>query len=170
MTALPEPTQDVSDVRELFLRYLDYYRSAVAAKIDGLSDGELRSSRLPSGWAPIELLKHLVFMERRWLRWGFAGEPVEQPWGDCNREGRWHVGPDESVESLLAALYDGGRLTRQLVEGADLAARSALGGRFTAPNEAPALAWVLFHVLQEYARHAGHLDVVRELTDGQVGE
>lgn len=154
----------------MFLDYLDYYRSVVAAKLDGLSDAELRSSRLPSGWTPIELLKHLIFMERRWLRWGFAAESLPDPWGDNDDAGRWRVEHNESVDALIAALHDGGRQTRRLVQQVDLDAPSGVGGRFRSVEEAPALVWVLFHVLQEYARHAGHLDIVRELADGSTGE
>ncbi len=170
MTSLPEPAKGTSDTKALFLDYLDYYRSVVATKLEGLNDVELRSSRLPSGWTPIELLKHLVFMERRWLRWGFAAEPVTEPWGDNDDDGRWRVESNESVDTLLAALHDGGQQTRRLVQQVDVDAPSAVGGRFRSPEEAPALVWVLFHVLQEYARHAGHLDIVRELADGTTGE
>jgi len=167
---LPEPDHRLVDNKTLFLDYLDSYRASIAAKLAGLSEDDMRSSRLPSGWAPIELLKHLVYMERRWLRWGFTGEEVSAPWGDQDSEGRWHVEPDESLDDLLDALWAGGRRTRQIVDEANLHDFSALGGRFESTDEAPALVWVLFHVLQEYARHAGHLDVVRELIDGVTGE
>jgi uncharacterized damage-inducible protein DinB len=167
---LPEPSKDVVDTKELFLLYLDFYRSAIASKVDGLSDDELRRARLPTGWTPIQLVKHLVFMERRWFRWGFAGEQVRDPWGDASESGRWQVEPGESLEQLLKALDEGGRSTARIVRAASLETPSAVGGRFPSADEAPALAWVLFHVLQEYARHAGHLDIVRELVDGTVGE
>lgn len=166
---LPEPGSELADPKQLFVLYLDYYRSVVAAKLSGLSDDQLREPRLPSGWSALELLKHLAFMERRWLVWGFAGERVDEPWGD-DREGRWHVDDDESVDDLLAALHAGGERTRAVVGAADLADLAAVGGRFGPDQPPPTLAWILFHVLQEYARHAGHLDVVRELTDGAVGE
>jgi hypothetical protein len=166
----PEPASTTADPKPLFLDYLDYYRATVEAKLTGLSDAELRHSRLPSGWTPIELLKHLVFMEQRWLVWGFAAEPVGAPWGDNGPDGRWHVGDDESVEELLAALRRGGARTRAIVEAADLATLGGVGGRFGPEQEPPTLVWILFHVLQEYARHAGHLDIVRELADGHVGE
>jgi hypothetical protein len=58
---------------------------------------------------------------------------------------------------------------RTLVAGAKLSELGAVGGRFSA-DKRPTLNWVLFHVLQEYTRHAGHLDIVRELADGSVGE
>ncbi|HEY9408136.1 MAG TPA: DinB family protein [Jiangellaceae bacterium] len=168
--ALPEPDHDLSDPTALFLGYLDFYRSAVARKVTGLSDAELRTSLLPSGWTPIELVKHLVYMERRWLRWGFAAEPVDDPWGDWGVHDRWQVGAGESLTDLLAMLDEGGVATRSIVEAAELSQHGAVGGRFGGEKPPPTLAWILFHVLQEYARHAGHLDIARELADGAVGE
>jgi hypothetical protein len=164
----PEPGSS-SDVRDLFLRYLDFYRQTVETKVRGLTATDLRSSRLPSGWTPLELVKHLTFMERRWLVWGFLAEHVDDPWGD-QLDGRWHVSDDETTDGLLAALHAGGGRTRQIVEEADPSSSAALGGRFTADDERPTLVWILFHVLQEYARHAGHLDIARELVDGRTGE
>ncbi|NIK55080.1 DUF664 domain-containing protein [Kribbella shirazensis] len=166
-----KPEQKIADTLELHLRYLDRYRGIIEAKLTGLSDTDLRSSRLPSGWAPLELLKHLVFMERRWLRWGFTAEQVDHPWGDSADDpgGRWTLEPGETLESLLAQLHAGGEFTRQVVSGADPAEVAPAGGRF-GTDDRPTLNWILFHVLEEYARHAGHLDVARELVDGATGE
>ncbi len=168
--ALPEPDDQLGDAKQLLLDYLDYYRSVIARKVDGLPDAELRSTRLPSGWTPLELVKHLVYMERRWLEWGFLGTPVEEPWGDRGPGGRWAVRPDESMAELISGLHAGGEWTRRIVEAASLPDVAAVGGRFDGDERPPTLAWILFHVLQEYARHAGHLDIVRELIDGSVGE
>ncbi|MFE9657147.1 DUF664 domain-containing protein [Micromonospora sp. NPDC006431] len=65
----PEPGPS-SDVPALFLTYLDYYRGTVADRLAGLTDAQARTARVPSGWTPVELVKHLTFMERRWLVWG----------------------------------------------------------------------------------------------------
>lgn len=165
---LPEPGP-TSDLKARFLEYLDFYRAAVSAKIEGLAGPDLRTSRLPSGWSPVELVKHLTFMERRWLVWGFLGEPVDEPWGD-QRDGRWHVASSERLADLLSALHDGGRRTRAIVESSALDDIAAPGGRFGPDRPPPTLASILFHVLQEYARHAGHLDIARELADGVTGE
>jgi len=100
---------------------------SASSKLAGLPAGELRTSRLPSGWTPIELLKHLTYVEMRWLEWGFEGADVADPWGDQPGD-RW--------------------------DGADPAT----------------LERVLFHLVQEYARHVGHLDVVSELAGGVTGE
>jgi hypothetical protein len=170
-SSLHEPDRRLSDPAELLLDYLDYYRSVVDAKIEGLSDTELRVSRLPSGWTPLELLTHLVHMERRWLRWGFRAEQVTAPLGDIGPAGRWWVGPEQTAAELLAALHAGGTTTRAIATGTPLSTVAEAGGRF--PDDGsprPTLGWILFHVLQEYARHAGHLDIVRELSDGVTGE
>ena len=118
-TAEHKPDKQLTDPKELLLDYLDYYRSVIERKLAGMSDEELRTSRLPSGWTPLELVKHLVYMERRWLRWGFLAEQVPQPWGD-EQDDRWHVGPDETAADLIAAMHDGGRRTREIVTNADL--------------------------------------------------
>jgi hypothetical protein len=121
----PEPTTPVSSRAEVFLTYLDYFRSRLVSKLEALPGGELRRSRLPSGWAPIELLKHLSYVELRWLEWGFESHDL----ADVGQPGdRW----------------DG--------------------------DDPPALERILFHLLQEYARHVGHLDIVSELAGGQTGE
>ena len=75
----------------VFLGYLDYFRSRLISKLEGLPGGELRRSRLPSGWTPLELLKHLSYVEMRWLEWGFEGREVPDPWAD-SRDDRWYVG------------------------------------------------------------------------------
>ena len=170
-TTFPEPSHELADPAALLPLYLDFYRDTVAKKLDGLTDDQLRTTVLPSGWTPLELLKHLVFMEQRWLRWGFLGEQVAEPWGDRDVSAdRWSVRPGETVDVLLVALRSGGERTSAVVREHALDELAADTGRFGGGEDTPTLAWILFHVLQEYARHVGHLDVVRELIDGHVGE
>jgi len=164
------PIDHVGDGSRVLLGYLDYFRSTAAEKVSALSDDDQRRSILPSGWTPVELVKHLVYMERRWLVWGFLGEPVDRPWGDNGEDDRWRVGPEETTESLLAALQAAGGRTPSIVEAGLLSDVARSGGRFTSDAEAPQLERILLHVLQEYARHCGHLDVVVELMAGPVGE
>jgi hypothetical protein len=164
----PEPTTPAPSRAEVFLTYLDYFRSQLVDKLQGLPDSELRSSGLPSGWAPIELLKHLTYVEMRWLEWGFEGRGVADPWGD-RRDDRWYVAPEETLSDLVAALHARAARTRAIVESHDLADIGQPGPRWDGADPA-SLERVLFHLLQEYARHIGHLDIVVELADGQTGE
>jgi uncharacterized damage-inducible protein DinB len=164
-----KPGREVSDPTEQLLGFIDYYRSAVIRKVEDLSDAELRASRVPSGWTPLELINHLRYMERRWFAWGFLAETVDDPHGD-KLDGRWTVAADESLAELTAALRATGERTREIVSAAALNDVAKIGGRFRRADEAPTLGWILVYVLQEYARHAGHLDVARELIDGTTGE
>ena len=164
----PKPTRREDDYREVLLEYLDFYRGVLREKVTGLDDAELRTSRLPSGWTPIELVKHLVHVERRWLIWGFEGELVDDPWAD-QRDDRWFVPPDERLEDLLAELVAGGRRTREIVLFHNLGDVGAPSERWQG-EPPPPLARVLLHLIQEYPRHVGHIDIARELLDGTTGE
>jgi uncharacterized damage-inducible protein DinB len=164
----PSPTIPVSSRAEVFLGYLDYFRSRMVSKLEALPAHELRSSRLPSGWTPIELLKHLTYVELRWLEWGFEGRDVADPWGD-RRDDRWYVAPGETLEQLVAALHQQAVRTRVVVESHDLADIGQPGERWDGADPA-SLERILFHLLQEYARHVGHLDIVCELAGDQTGE
>ena len=164
----PSPTDPAAERAEVFLRYLDYFRETVVAKVATLPEDEVRRSRLASGWTPLELLKHLRYVELRWIEWGFQGRDVGDPWGD-RRADRWHVEPREGRDGLTAALRQQGQHTRRVVQDTDLAAVGAPGPRWDGADPAT-LERVLFHLLQEYARHLGHLDIVAELATGSTGE
>jgi uncharacterized damage-inducible protein DinB len=164
----PECTTPAGSRTEVFLRYLDYFRSRLVGKLAELPEEDLRRSRLPSGWRPLELLKHLRYVERRWLVWGFEGEGVSDPWGD-SVDGHWHVGDDESLDDLTKALARQAERSRAIIEAHDLAEVGQPGERWSG-NDPATLERVLFHLLQEYARHVGHLDIVCEIATGGTGE
>jgi hypothetical protein len=168
VTSLPEPAS-TPDLRGLLLDYLDFFRGVVATKLDGLPSADLTGSRVPSGWTPSGLVHHLVNVERRWLVWGFLGEQVEDPWRDADENGGW-VTLDRSAADLRLMLDEAAARTRAVVEAHQLTDVARPGGRFADAASAPQLHWILLHLLQEYARHTGHLDIARELVDGSVGE
>ena len=164
----PEPTQPAASRTEVLVGYLDYFRSVVLAKVDGLSDDQLRGSVLPSGWSPLELVKHLTYVELRWLEWGFEGQPVDEPWADHDGD-RWQVRADETASQLTQALARRGEVTAAIARRHGLDEVGAPGDRWDGAPPAT-LERCLMHLMQEYARHLGHLDIVRELLDGRTGE
>lgn len=155
--------------------YLDWVRSEMICGVLALGPEQQRTPRVPSGWTPLELLSHVLHMEQRWFVWGFLGEPVAEPWGDWNVDepwtsddsdetrprARWQVPEDVTADQLAAQLEGIGERTRGVLRDFPLDATAAPGGRFA--DEPPTLEWICFHVLAEYARHAGHLDIVVEL-------
>ena len=165
------PLTPAASRTEVFLGYLGYYRSQLIGRLRSLPPGELRASRLPSGWTPAELINHLTYVEMRWLEWGFEGIPVADPWGD-GRDGtddRWHVAADRDLDDLVAALTARAARSGEIVRAHDLAEVGQPGERWAGQPPAT-LERVLFHLLHEYARHLGHLDIVTELAGGQTGE
>ena len=171
-----EPAKDGPSGSERWIGYLDWVREELIGGVLALDAQEQRRPRVPSGWTPVELLSHVLHMEQRWFVWGFLGEHVAEPWGDWNVdepwdpgvEGRWRVAPDVSTDALAERLRLVGERTRSVLRDHPLDAVSSPDGRFA--DDPPTLEWICFHVLAEYARHAGHLDIVVELAGGPTGE
>jgi len=154
---------------ERWIGYLDWVRADIVEAVLALDADARRRVLVPSGWTPIELLSHVLHMEQRWFVWGFLGEDVAEPWGDwtveepwdAGAEGRWQVADDVTAEALAARLEAVAERTSEVLRSHPLDAVSSPGGRFA--DDPPTLEWICFHVLAEYARHAGHLDLVVEL-------
>lgn len=146
-----------SDERELFLTWLGYLRGAVLRNIEGLSEED--AHRRPDGkLLPLAgIVNHLVGVERRWIDGGMLGEPVYRA------EEEFFPGRDLSVDDVVAAYRERAAVTDSLVRDTPLDAPNRL-------REGTTLRWVLLHLVNETARHAGHADAVRELIDGTTGE
>jgi uncharacterized damage-inducible protein DinB len=171
LPARAEPEPGLGNESAHFVAYLAYFRATVVEKARSLPDPELRRPLLPSGWTPLELLQHLAYMERRWFTWGFLGEAVPDQWGDSqdSASAAWFVPPRRTLGDVVALLEQQAARTTALLTSASLDDVAATTGRF-AEGDPPSLRWICFHVLQEYARHTGHLDVAVELAGGHTGE
>ena len=170
-----EPPKSGPAGAERWIGYLDWVRADLVDKVLSLSFAAQRTSQVPSGWTPLELLSHVLHMEQRWFVWGVLGERVDEPWGDWTTpepwtsddsdetrpEARWVVADGVTAESLVTRLETVAAGTRAVLRRFPLDAAAAPGGRFD--TDPPTLEWICFHVLAEYARHAGHLDIVAEL-------
>ena len=165
-----EPPKTGPAGAERWAQYLEWVRSDIIDGVVGLTDEDQRTPRVSSNWTPIELLSHVLHMEQRWFVWGFLGDPVAEPWGDWDvadpgsQDGRWQVPLTVTAEDLAERLRAIGARTTAILREHPLDAVAATGGRFT--DDPPTLEWICFHVLAEYARHAGHLDIVVELGTG----
>jgi uncharacterized damage-inducible protein DinB len=164
----PEPDGSVVDPVARIVEYLDHFRSDVRRATDDLDAEQLSRRVVPSGWSVTELVEHLVHMERRWIAWGFLGEGVVDAEADRDDAGRWTT--DRSLDVLLDDLGAVGRRTAAVAATHDALQTADGRGMFADTLERPTLLAILFHVMQEYARHLGHLDVARELIDGATGE
>jgi len=179
---MTRPAEPDHHAEALWAAYLDFFREEAIAKVALLEPKEQRRTRLPSGWTPLELLSHLFHMEQRWLVWGFLGESVAEVWGDWNTAepwadedadeprpaARWVVPDDVTAEQLADRLRALGRRTTEILASYPPMTVAVEGPRFG--TDPATLEWICFHVLQEYARHMGHLDIAVELAAGSRRE
>ena len=163
-----EPPKDRPAGAPRWAAYLDWVRNDLIATVLGLDEPARRTTRVPSGWTPIELLSHVLHMEQRWFVWGFLGEPVDDPWGDWSvdepwdrDDARWVVADHVTAEDLAGRLRAVGDRVRSVLRDVPMTATASPDGR--SAQDPPTLEWICFHVLAEYARHAGHLDIVAEI-------
>jgi hypothetical protein len=150
--------------REMLAGFTDWFRQVVVNKLDGLSLEDASRVMTPTGLSPLNVVKHLAWAETGWFQDTFAGEMVRE----SSLEESFVLGPDDTVESVVAAYRDACARSRQIAAAApsldDLSARP---GRV---HGIISLRWILIHMLEETARHAGHLDIMREHIDGSTGD
>ena len=146
--------------------YLDWYRIVMVRKIEGLDAEGLRRSPVASGTSLGGLVKHLAYVERQWFAASYGGLQLDYPWTDEDPDADFRLDDDETVESLTAFYQTECQRSRDLVAvNPDLErVVSASRGRMVS------LRWILVHMIEETARHAGHADIIREMVDGAVGD
>ncbi|MFI5683777.1 DinB family protein [Streptomyces sp. NPDC051636] len=158
-----ESAYTAADEKATLHASLDRHRDAVLWKLEGLDDEQLRRPMTPSGTQLLGLVKHLGSVEYGWFT-GTFGREVEPPWFDPYSDEDMTVAPDETTERIVA-FYARAAADRTIAE----LSLETLGP--PAWREQPvSLRWVLVHMIEETARHAGHMDIVRELIDGATGD
>jgi hypothetical protein len=152
-----KPPRLAADERSTLLALLQYQRESLVRKASGVDPAMAASSPLPSATSLVWLVEHLATAESVWIEQRFAGLAAEDP----------KDGPLEGHE--LERAVERYRATWTRVDG--VIAGAELDDRCRADDVAPPvnLRWVLAHLLEETARHAGHADILRELVDGETG-
>ena len=152
-------------------QYLDYQRETILSTTDGLTKAQLAQRHPPSELSLAGLLYHLSLVEEDWLEVRFAGLPDRDPWGgvDWNADPDWEfrTATDIEPEELQSRYREACERSRHIVSEAagldQLSVKALRDGRHFS------LRWVLLHLIEETARHAGHADFLREAIDGKVG-
>jgi hypothetical protein len=150
--------------RAMLESMLDFYRATVVSKVAGLTDSQAFTAVVtPSTLTPATVVKHLAGTERFWFSIDFAALDVPWPWPDEDLHGNFRIEPGDTLTSIVAGYVEECANSRRAIADADLddAARGE-GMDFT-------LRFALLHLIEETARHCGHLDLLREATDGVVG-
>ncbi len=156
-------------------QFLDFHRATLVHKVSGLSTRQLATRAIPSSAITLAgMLKHLALVEDDWFQVKFHGRPEVEPWAsapfDVDPDWDWHSAVDDSPH-VLFHLYDVAcERSRAAVSdvGGDLDTVSAATDPQT--GERFSLRWIMLHMIEETARHNGHVDLIREAIDGSVGE
>jgi hypothetical protein len=149
--------------REVLEAFLDLYRDIVISKATGVPTDAARRQLVPSPTTLAGLVKHLASVEREWFRGILDRRPADEVGVHVADDG-WGVGPDETIEELVADYQ------RACAESRQVAARFSLEKSVPIARLGQvSLRWIYVHLIEETARHAGHADIRREQTDGATG-
>ncbi|MET9963384.1 DinB family protein [Streptomyces sp. NPDC006326] len=164
-----EPSTSANE-RDMLDGWLDYHRATLAWKCEGLSDEQLRRSPLaPSELSLLGLVRHMAEVERYWFREVMLGEDLPELY--CTREdpdGDFHFTDEDTWAEAEQVWQTEVELARQAAAGRSLDLMSLPESHHR--GEAFSLRWVYTHMIEEYARHNGHADLLREQTDGATGD
>jgi hypothetical protein len=161
---LPASKAFGEDERSVLLGYLTYFRTVLARKVEGVSDEDARRTACPpSALTLLGLIRHMTDVERWWFRRVMQAEEIEGLFDD---EEEWRVPVDATVADALAAYWDEIGTIDSYLATADLDGRN-LGGEDAGSH---ALRRLVTHMIEEYARHCGHADLLREAIDGTTGD
>lgn len=160
--------------RDRLQHFLDQQRNAVVAIIEGLDEAQLHTPVLSSGWTPIGLIRHLAGAEAMWFQWVVLGSQPQVTWDDGIADPSYDPGAPFTTPHAGAAVIEQYRrqceISNEVLRSCDLNAGLLGELGFDWPDEPTSdLRWVVLHMIEETARHAGHLDVARELLDGVTG-
>ncbi|MFB9906938.1 DinB family protein [Allokutzneria oryzae] len=162
------PEQRAEDELQLQWEFLGFLRATAVNKVLGL--GAEQASATPWPTSPcmslLGVVKHLTAVERFWLSYVGGGLDVPLLWDSEDHNAEFRLSPADTPEAVVAAYQEEWVRSAEALDGLsadDLALREVGGSERT-------VRWLLAHVVQETARHVGHLDVLREFADGLVGE
>ena len=157
----------VNDERPMLEAWLEWHRITLLLKCEGLDGAQLRSRPIPTSLMSLHgLVRHMAEVERNWFRRVLVEEdlPTGMYWNDENPEGDFVIPDDDTFEADLAVWQEQIDIARANASGKDLDHNGVRRG------EPCSLRWIYLHMIEEYARHNGHADLIRELIDGAVGD
>ena len=155
------------DERSLLLTMLRYTQQTAVAKVSGLSQELARTTPLPTSprMSPANVLNHLRWVERSWVQERLLGGDDDGPWTKENPDAEFDEGSVLPLDEVIRLYEEEAARTRAVFAEHDLDAVMAKA------TKSPITArWILLHLIEETARHNGHLDIMREMADGSVGD
>jgi hypothetical protein len=169
---VPPPTDDVAaaDERATLMTFLDYQRAILARKAEGLTDEQSRRTACPpSDLTILGLIRHMADVDKGWSQRAVLGAKVEPIYygrahPDGDKDGDFHPPPDATLEEALTTYWD------VIAESNRVFAAASLDDIEASSRAQYSVRWILVHLVEEYARHCGHADLLRQAIDGATGD
>jgi hypothetical protein len=165
---LPKDEVAAANEREMLVRFLDYQRAVLARKADGISDEQARIAACPpSNLTMLGLVRHVAEVERGWAKESFLGVDLAPLYVTPDRpSGDWVAPADATLADAVAAWWTEVESADRVYAASSLDDVSARGWE----EFRYSVRWILIHLIEEYARHCGQADLIREAIDGSVGD
>ena len=168
--SLPYPPKS-ADERTTLLAFLDYYRAVLVDKASGMTAEQLHTTLGPSTLTLGNLVHHMAYVEDWWFTAVIANEPMPEPWKSApwSEDGDWEFTTSEGMsgDEIMARFAESVARSRAVMDAVesldDVSVRERDGQPFS-------IRWILVHMVEEIARHAGHADLIRESIDGETGD
>ncbi|GAA2480085.1 DinB family protein [Streptomyces thermolineatus] len=156
----------VADERPMLEDWLEYHRQTLAVKCEGLTLEQLRlRSVSPSSLSLLGLVRHMADVERNWFRRVLGGEDASPLfWNDEHPDGDFDLVDDAEADEAFATW------SAECERAREIAAKHSLDDTGLRRGEPVSLRWIYIHMIEEYARHNGHADLLRERIDGVTGD
>jgi hypothetical protein len=156
-----------ADEREMLIAFLDFQRESMVLKIEGLSEEQARWKASDTSNSLIELVQHLSWVESWSFRVCLAGQADAYLWPDNDPDADFKVPDDRTIEDAIAFYRSEWGIANEIIRSAE---SLDLPAAYTRREDGiPTLRWIINHMIEETARHAGHADITRELIDGSTG-
>jgi len=170
----PEPPLAADETATL-LGFLDFQRATFAWKCGGLDSAGLQAKIAASSMTLGGLLKHMAFVEDHWFSHALYNQDWQAPWNaidwKATPDWEWESAAEDTPEQLMELWQNAVTRSRTLATEALVAGGPGrLAERVWSDGQVPSLRWILCHMIEEYARHNGHADLLRESVDGVTGE
>ncbi|MFJ8192894.1 DinB family protein [Streptomyces sp. NPDC096094] len=164
-----EPAVD-ADERTMLEGWLEYHRQTLARKCEGLTDAQLRTASVPpSTLSLMGLVRHMAEVERSWYRRVLADEDADPIYySDEDPDGEFRLTEADTWQEAYATWQAEIDVARRNAAGPGL--DEPTRGRHRRTGERYTLRWIHTHMIEEYARHNGHADLIRESLDGATGD
>lgn len=160
-----------ADERRMLRDFLNHYRAILRYKAEGLTEEQLVVRLAPSTLSIGGILNHMALVEHGWFYRGFTDGPILEPWAsapwDDDEDWDFNDGARVPAEELFRRYDEAVERSIGIVDGIDDLDTASLR---STEEEGWSLRWILVHMIEEYARHCGHADLIRESIDGQKGD